>query len=202
MLYNAYPILNIHVLYVCAFTFSYLMHFSVRKYFESLFYRNETDSDDLIPLDVTSCANHTLCTLDEFIKWVHWNISNPDTLGTEESVLISEVPWFQGLLCTQHGIWDSKKCPVYWGVLISGCPPDYKGSTLYLHHHCGGCLMTGCTSSHRHANGLVLDDWEKECGLKSKSNTDTTDTGPGAGKLCKSLLAVTICMLCLGWHWL
>ena len=27
------------------------------------------------------------------IKWFHctWNLSNPDTLGTEESVLISEV---------------------------------------------------------------------------------------------------------------
>ena len=32
---------------------------------------------------------------------VQWNLSNPDTLGTEESVLISEVSRFQGLNCTQ-----------------------------------------------------------------------------------------------------
>ena len=55
-----------HTQHLC--TFSYLMHFSVRKYFVSLFYRNETDSDDLLPLHVTPCANSTLCTLDEFIK--------------------------------------------------------------------------------------------------------------------------------------
>ena len=32
---------------------------------------------------------------------VQWNLSNPDTLGTEESVLISEVSRLQGLNCTQ-----------------------------------------------------------------------------------------------------
>ena len=29
--------------------------------------------------------------------FIQWNLSNPDTLGKEESVLISEVSWFQGL---------------------------------------------------------------------------------------------------------
>ena len=32
-----------------------------------------------------------------------WNLSNPDTSVTEESVLISEVSLFQGLYCTQTG---------------------------------------------------------------------------------------------------
>ena len=42
---------------------------------------------------------------------IQWNLSNPDTLGTEESVLISEVSWVY--IVHKHGIWDSKKCPVY-----------------------------------------------------------------------------------------
>ena len=31
-----------------------------------------------------------------YIYTIQWNLSNPDTLGTEESVLISEVSLFQG----------------------------------------------------------------------------------------------------------
>lgn len=82
------------------------------KYFVSLFYRNETDSDDLIPLNVTSCADQTLCTLDEFIT---------------------------------------------------------------------------------HSSGLVLDDWEKACGLKSESNTDT---GPDAAVITLGiLLGVSLLLL-------
>ena len=36
-----------------------------------------------------------------FHNKIQWNLSNPDTLGTEESVLVSEVSRFQGLNCTQ-----------------------------------------------------------------------------------------------------
>lgn len=49
---------------------------------------------------------------------------------------------------------------------------------MYLLYHYGGWFMTVFTCSHRHSSGLVLDDWEKACGLKSESNTDT---GPDAG---------------------
>ena len=45
----------------------HLLLATCREYFVSLFYRNETDSDYLDPLSVESCANQTLCTLDEFI---------------------------------------------------------------------------------------------------------------------------------------
>ena len=34
----------------------------------SLFYRNDTESDDLLPLSLDSCVNPTLCTLEEFTK--------------------------------------------------------------------------------------------------------------------------------------
>ena len=35
------------------------------------------------------------------VKGIQWNPSNPDTIGIEESVLIREVPLFQGLKSTQ-----------------------------------------------------------------------------------------------------
>jgi hypothetical protein len=41
-----------------------------KGYWVSLFYRNETDSDYLMPLRVDSCDNHTRCTLDEFASRV------------------------------------------------------------------------------------------------------------------------------------
>ena len=34
----------------------------------SLFYRNDTESDDLLPLSLDSCVIPTLCTLEEFTK--------------------------------------------------------------------------------------------------------------------------------------
>ena len=37
-------------------------------YWVSLYYRNETNGTDLVPLRVDSCDNSTLCTLEEFIK--------------------------------------------------------------------------------------------------------------------------------------
>ena len=44
---------------------------------------------------------------------LQWNISNPNTLGTEESVLISEVSRFEGLNCTQTWHFGQQKvrCP-------------------------------------------------------------------------------------------
>ena len=47
---------------------------------------------------------------------VQWNLSNPDTLGIEESVLISEVYiLISGVVMymNRQGAWDSQMCPVY-----------------------------------------------------------------------------------------
>ena len=50
---------------------------------------------------------------------VHWNLSNPDTLGTEVSLLV-RCPDFRGCNVHKQGVWDSQRCPEYRGVLISG----------------------------------------------------------------------------------
>ena len=39
-----------------------------------------------------------ICTCNVHVQW---NLSNPDTIGPEESVLIKEVSLFQRLKCTQ-----------------------------------------------------------------------------------------------------
>ena len=56
--------------------------------------------------------NMNTCT-----KCIQLNISNLDTLGTEESVLISEVRVLISGVAMY--IFGTDKCPVY---LISGCP--------------------------------------------------------------------------------
>ena len=42
--------------------------------------------------------------------YMQWNISNPDTNGAEESVIVSEVSSFQRL--SMSGTWGGKRCPV------------------------------------------------------------------------------------------
>lgn len=57
-----------------------------------------------------------------------WNLlqysgihSGQDTLGKNESVLISEASWFLRLNCAhKRGIWNSNKCPVYSAVVFQG----------------------------------------------------------------------------------
>lgn len=49
--------------------------------------------------------------------------------------------------------------------------------------------MTGRMCSCRHASGLVLDDWEKACGIKSESNTDK---GPDLGKCIIHLYSLNV----------
>ena len=45
-----------------------------------------------------SVQNHTFL----HHKDIQWNLSNPDTIGPEESVLIREVSLFQRLKCHEH----------------------------------------------------------------------------------------------------
>ena len=49
-------------------------------------------------------------------------LSKPDTTGTEESVLNSEVSLFKRLLSVQMEYLGPEYCPVYGGVLESRCP--------------------------------------------------------------------------------
>ena len=57
---------------------------------------------------------------------LQWNPSNQDTIGSAESVLISEVSLFQGLKSTQTRSFGRKnvscleRCPYFRGVLIEG----------------------------------------------------------------------------------
>ena len=61
---------------------------------------------------------------------VHWNPSNPDTIGPKENVLISEVSLFQGLESTQT--WNlGKKSVLFREVsLFQGCP--YREVPQYI----------------------------------------------------------------------
>ena len=40
--------------------------------------------------------------------YIKWSLSNPDTNGAEESVVVGEVSSFQRLKC---GTWGGKRCP-------------------------------------------------------------------------------------------
>ena len=76
---------------------------------------------------------------------LQWNSSNLDTIGPEESVLISEVSLFQGLKNTQTWYLKRKKlsrlvrCPYFRGVLIEGFHYFYAGhneeSPDYRYNH-------------------------------------------------------------------
>ena len=54
--------------------------------------------------------------------YIHWNLSNLDTTGPKESVLISGVSLFQGLKNTQHGTWGGRKCLERHQSLFQGHP--------------------------------------------------------------------------------
>ena len=67
--------------------------------------------------EVTSYTSHMYSDVTQ------WNLSKPDTLGTEESIsIIARCPDIRGCNAHKWGIWDGKICSVYQGVLISGCP--------------------------------------------------------------------------------
>ena len=46
---------------------------------------------------------------DGVVWCIQWNLSNPDTNGAGESVIVSEVSSFQRLKCIT---WGGKRCPV------------------------------------------------------------------------------------------
>ena len=72
---------------------------------------------------------------------IQWNLSNPDTLGTEKSVLISEVSWFLGLDCTRTWHLGQQKVSC-----LSRCP-HFRVSWLERYNVClvwagrSGCLL-------------------------------------------------------------
>ena len=69
----------------------------------------------------TSIIIERLSSFRDNLYNVQWNPSNPDTIGPEESVLIREVSFFQGLKSTQTWYLGRKKVYVLFReVLISG----------------------------------------------------------------------------------
>ena len=54
---------------------------------------------------------------------LQWTLSNPVTLGTEESIL--RCPDFRDSNVQKQGVWDSQTCPVRQSILISGCLPTH-----------------------------------------------------------------------------
>ena len=61
---------------------------------------------------------------------IQWDLSNPDTNGADESVVVSEVSSFQRLKCMQEWTCGGKKCPVQRGVPSSGVHLAVEGSTV------------------------------------------------------------------------
>ena len=70
---------------------------------------------------------------------VQWNSSNLDTIGPEESVLISEVSLFQGFKSTQTWYLGRKKvsclerCPYFKGA-------TYRGVLLWVYTYTCTCI--------------------------------------------------------------
>ena len=76
------------------------------------------------------------------LLYIQWNSSNLDTIGPEESVLISEVSLFQGLKSTQTWYLGRKKvfrlerCPYFRGDLIDGYSIEYMYNLyMYICHY-------------------------------------------------------------------
>ena len=65
---------------------------------------------------------------------VQWNLSNPDTNGAEESVIVSEVSSFERLKCIQEWYlgWEKvsclERCKAYTQILVA----QYKSVSLSL----------------------------------------------------------------------
>ena len=73
---------------------------------ESILLRLQRNKQKVEPLSI-----HTSTTLEQGVNWLsvlyrEWNLTIPDTLGTEESVLISEVILILGVVYEQ-GVRDS-----------------------------------------------------------------------------------------------
>ena len=63
------------------------------------------------------------------VKYIQWNPSNPDTIGPEESVLISEVSLISGVEKYTHMVLGEEESVLFKEVsLFQGCPY----STVYL----------------------------------------------------------------------
>ena len=77
-------------------------------------------------------VEHTNYTYMHVIKVQHiqGNLSTPDIYSSPSR----KYPDFRGYNVHKHGIWGSKSCPVYRGVLTSGSP-DYRGSTVIHVRH-------------------------------------------------------------------
>ena len=54
---------------------------------------------------------------------VRWNISNPDTLGAEESVLISEVSLFRGCNVHKLGVLGQPNVAEHAAAELLACSP-------------------------------------------------------------------------------
>ena len=97
------------------------------------------NSQHLKPLLVTSAQKNFGNTRksDSFPSivscYIQWNLSNTDTNGTEEGVVVSEVSSFQRLKCMQEWYlgWEKasclERCPQFRGVLIE----RDSGSTVH-----------------------------------------------------------------------
>ena len=71
---------------------------------------------------------------------------NQDTIGEEESVLISVV---SGVGC----IWNSRNIPVYQGVFISGVGKEMVPETSFRHpynYYCSACGHSLTQTYHSH----------------------------------------------------
>ena len=68
------------------------------------------------PVSTYMDASHSSFQVSHFrkthYKYLQWNLSNPDTNGAEESVIVSEVSSFQRLKCMQEWYLGWKRCPV------------------------------------------------------------------------------------------
>ena len=69
----------------------------LREYWVSLFYRNETDSRYLWPLNVDSCSNPNLCTLDEFKQWAILNTCRY-IVYTHMMYMYIHMSWYSGVV--------------------------------------------------------------------------------------------------------
>ena len=65
---------------------------------------------------------YTMYPLKTTYTCLQCNLSNPDTLGTEESVLISEVVLISGVKFYTNMAFGTAKSDLFIKVSISGCP--------------------------------------------------------------------------------
>ena len=90
----------------------------------------------------SGARNTTLWTQVRKQSFLLWNLSNVDTFGTEETVLISEVSWFQGSYTNR--VFRTTKCcssrPYFWMFWIRGSSVILMVIVIaddYLRYACG-----------------------------------------------------------------